>query len=281
MSSAGDQPGSTGPDAAGGEAIYSSDGLPPLPAPAPPVRSGDGGEDAVLDSEGVTPAAAFEVFGGKAYLRPSQGGGGRRAADASAEESPLVRLARLTAEVAELERDLQASAAAGGAGGERQELQLGGARPEELARLAQELSARLGAAGNAHGVVGGGAAFRGQQEGLSRLVRDEISRAPSGSPEAAAEAPAGGSGVVYELHAPASAGHGGAPGEAGMTAASAASLEERLGKIERAVGSRSSLASVASGSKSVLERLQEVEKMAARADSKALAASSAKAKVIR
>ena len=84
-----------------------------------------------------------------------------------------------------------------------------------------------------------------------------------------------------ELHAPASAGHGGAPGEAGMTAASAASLEERLGKIERAVGSRSSLASVASGSKSVLERLQEVEKMAARADSKALAASAAKAKVIR
>eukprot|EP00563_Minutocellus_polymorphus_P000719 CAMPEP_0181044670 /NCGR_PEP_ID=MMETSP1070-20121207/13391_1 /TAXON_ID=265543 /ORGANISM="Minutocellus polymorphus, Strain NH13" /LENGTH=94 /DNA_ID=CAMNT_0023123133 /DNA_START=118 /DNA_END=399 /DNA_ORIENTATION=- len=80
---------SSGADAAGGEAIYSSDGLPPLPAPVPPVSrsrrdaaassssddaadaaDADADADAVLDSDHMSPTDAFEVFGGRAYLRP-------------------------------------------------------------------------------------------------------------------------------------------------------------------------------------------------------------------
>ena len=292
----------SGADAAGGEAIYSSDGLPPLPAPVPPIKSRidkSAADDTVLDSDTVSPADAFEVFGGKAYLRPGGGsGGGRHSAAAGgtlilsaistsgdgtvAVETPLVRLARLTAEVSELEKDLASSASATVGNDGLPEEQRGGVSKEELTRLARELALRLEVAGNEHGVVAGGSGnvFRGQQDDLTRLVREELTKVQSALPAGATDdKPTESSGVVYELYASSSTGHVGCT-TAG-TAAVESSIDERLGRIERAVGAQSSLTAAAGGGRSVLERLEEAEKLVKRVDGKSLDAAAARAKVIR
>ena len=292
----------SGADAAGGEAIYSSDGLPPLPAPAPPVASSGATDDAdnVLDSDHVSPAAAFEVFGGKAYLRPGGGGGGRSVATGNLVagsssgtrtglpvEPPLVRLARLSAELSELERDLEttttSSAAAAGA-----------VSSEELTQLARELSSRLEVLSNQHGIVAGTGSgnSRTLSDNLTRLVREELAKASSSdAASAAAASESGGGGIVYELYASSATGHVGPTSAA--SAASEASIAERLGRIERAVGSTSSASAIVSTSaasggesdsgsgRSVLERLEGAERMAGRVDAKALDAAAARAKVIR
>mmetsp|Transcript_6598 Transcript_6598/g.15816 ORF Transcript_6598/g.15816 Transcript_6598/m.15816 type:complete len:425 (+) Transcript_6598:17-1291(+) len=292
----------SGADAAGGEAIYSSDGLPPLPAPVPPVTSSGATDDAdnVLDSDHVSPAAAFEVFGGKAYLRPGGGGGGRSVATGNivagsssgtrtglSVEPPLVRLARLSAELSELERDLEttttSSAAAAGA-----------VSSEELTQLARELSSRLEVLSNQHGIVAGTGSgnSRTLSDNLTRLVREELAKASSSdAASAAAASESGGGGIVYELYASSATGHVGPTSAA--SAASEASIAERLGRIERAVGSTSSASAIVSTSaasggesdsrsgRSVLERLEGAERMAGRVDAKALDAAAARAKVIR
>lgn len=322
-----------GADAAGGEAIYSSDGLPPLPAPVPPIKSrqdvpasaeaDDDDGDAILDSESMSPTDAFEVFGGRAYLRPAGGsrrsGGSAAAATAArnlvagsaagggtglAVEPPLVRLARLSAELTELERDLatssSTSAAAGAGTGS-----LAGVSNEELTKLARELSSRLEVMSNQHGIApGAGGTGKTLSDNLTRLVREELTKMEQTSTSASSDDTAaasdsngsgGGGGIVYELYASSSTGHVGPTSAA--SAASEASIEERLGRIERAVGStagststsQSSLAAAAasvsgsgaSSGRTVLERLEEAEKMAGRVDAKALDAAAARAKVIR
>mmetsp|Transcript_28197 Transcript_28197/g.46706 ORF Transcript_28197/g.46706 Transcript_28197/m.46706 type:complete len:312 (-) Transcript_28197:126-1061(-) len=96
-------------DEAGGEAIFSSDGLPPLAAPRAPkiassVSSNKQGND-VLDSNNlVDPAAAVSIFS----QRPK--------------ESAHEKLARLQREVSELEKEMQ---------------------NEDVSKLAAELSSRL------------------------------------------------------------------------------------------------------------------------------------------
>ena len=317
----------SGADAAGGEAIYSSDGLPPLPAPVPPIKSrqdvpasGETDGDAILDSESMSLTDAFEVFGGRAYLRPA--GGSRRsngaaaataagnlvagsaaggAATGLAVEPPLVRLARLSAELTELERDL-ASSATGGAGAGPS---AAGVSNEELTKLARELSSRLEVMSNQHGIApGAGGSGRALSDNLTRLVREELTKMEQTSAAASSDAASasesggsGGGGIVYELYASSSTGHVGPTSAA--SAASEASIEERLGRIERAVGSstaggtgasQSSLAAAvaagvsgggATSGRTVLERLEEAEKMAGRVDAKALDAAAARAKVIR
>jgi hypothetical protein len=285
-----------GADAAGGEAIYSSDGLPPPPAPVPPIRSAEAGDAdnndglgagaAVLDSDSMSPADAFEVFGGRAYLRP--GGGGSRNNNRStgaAVEPPLVRLARLSAELTDLERDLAASsgtaAAAAAAGG-------GTVSNDELTKLAGELSSRLEVLSNRHGVAGS----RTWSDNLTRLVREELAKTTAAASEGGGGSGGGGGGIVYELYASSSTGHAAGPASASAEAA----IEERLGRIERAVGSigvttaasQPPLAAAAGASgggassgRTVLERLEEAERMAGRVDAKALDAAAARAKVIR
>lgn len=294
----------SGADAAGGEAIYSSDGLPPLPAPVPPVASSGATDDAdnVLDSDHVSPAAAFEVFGGKAYLRPG-GGGGRSVATGNlvagsssgtrtglSVEPPLVRLARLSAELSELERDLETTTTS------TSSTAAGAVSSEELTQLARELSSRLDVLSNQHGIVAGtgGNNNRTLSDNLTRLVREELAKASSSSSDtasaAAATSESGAGGIVYELYASSATGHVGPTSAA--SAASEASIAERLGRIERAVGSSNASAivstSAASGGesdsgsgRSVLERLEEAERMAGRVDAKALDAAAARAKVIR
>ena len=293
----------SGADAAGGEAIYSSDGLPPLPAPVPPVISSGaiGDADNVLDSDHVSPAAAFEVFGGKAYLRPGGGGGrsvatGNLVAGSSSGtrtglpvEPPLVRLARLSAELSELERDLDTTTTSTAAAG--------AVSSEELTQLAMELSSRLEVLSNQHGIVAGtgGNNNRTLSDNLTRLVREELAKASSSSSDtasaAAATSESGAGGIVYELYASSATGLLGPTSAA--SAASEASIAERLGRIERAVGSTSSASAIVSTSaasggesdsgsgRSVLERLEGAERMVGRVDAKALDAAAARAKVIR
>jgi len=292
----------SGADAAGGEAIYSSDGLPPLPAPVPPVTSSGATDDAdnVLDSDHVSPAAAFEVFGGKAYLRPGGGGGGRSVATGNLVagsssgtrtglpvEPPLVRLARLSAELSELERDLETTSTSSAAAA-------GAVSSEELTQLARDLSSRLEVLSNQHGIVAGTGSgnSRTLSDNLTRLVREELAKASSSdAASAAAASESGGGGIVYELYASSATGHVGPTSAA--SAASEASIAERLGRIERAVGSTSSASAIVSTSaasggesdsgsgRSVLERLEGAERMAGRVDAKALDAAAARAKVIR
>jgi hypothetical protein len=95
-------------DEAGGEAIYSSDGLPPLATPRAPKLATNaiskGGDD-VLDSDHlVDPTAAVAIF----TQRPT--------------ESAQEKLARLQREVSELEKEMQS---------------------EDVSKLAAQLSSRL------------------------------------------------------------------------------------------------------------------------------------------
>mmetsp|Transcript_46960 Transcript_46960/g.142207 ORF Transcript_46960/g.142207 Transcript_46960/m.142207 type:complete len:289 (-) Transcript_46960:1309-2175(-) len=271
------------PDAAGGEAVFSSDGLPPLPVPPPPIPAPErsGPEDDGIDLGGVAPERAFEVFSGRVYLnneRVRNGGGSVSAPSAAGgaaavAESPLVRLARLSAEVKELEAELAASSpippdAAAGAGVDLE--------PDELTKLTRDLSSRLEVAAGKAGFGGAGgdaaAAVRGRNEQLTALVRRELERIAEEEKAKGEAAPREGGGVVYELYS------GGASSSTGeRTAPSEAALEERLLQIENAIGSPTS----SGGGKTLIHRLEEAEKMASAADEKKLEKAAARAKVIR
>ena len=86
-------------DEAGGEVVYSSDGLAALPRPpAIPAKASEGSDG--LDTKEYSAEEAFEVFSGKVY--PSEGGSNYKLW----QESPLQRLGRLQRELAELEQDV-------------------------------------------------------------------------------------------------------------------------------------------------------------------------------
>ena len=165
---------------------------------------------------------------------------------------------------------------------------------EELTQLARELSSRLDVLSNQHGIVTGTGSGNNRtlSDNLTRLVREELAKASSSDAASAAEtSESGGGGIVYELYASSATGHAGPTSAA--SAASEASIAERLGRIERAVGSSSSASAIVSTSaasggesdagsgRSVLERLEGAERMAGRVDAKALDAAAARAKVIR
>lgn len=98
-------------DAAGGEAIYSSDGLSPIPIPQPPPvpqyrKKGEKetAEDGI-DYGSNNAIESFEVFSGKVFpskTRRSQGGVG---VGGGKNESRLERLTRIQAELEEMEED--------------------------------------------------------------------------------------------------------------------------------------------------------------------------------
>jgi len=82
-------------DAGGGEAVYSSDALPPVPVPPPPPAIPQRTEDDILDSESIPANEAIEVF-------------------RHGEESRLEKLERIKKELQALEseKDLNGSSAA-------------------------------------------------------------------------------------------------------------------------------------------------------------------------
>lgn len=287
-------PGADPADEAGGEVVYSSDGLAPVLPVKPPavaavvgaaaVAGGADGEEAVLDSEQMSPQTAFEVFRGKVYsvavppgrAAPSSGGGNNNS------ESTLERLARLEREVSALEADLKATAAFPADGGRDFD--------EQLVRLAADLKSRLGVASSAR---------VSDQDELTRMIRKQVEQVQRGGggrgeAESAAKASAGGggagaptsTGLVYELY--------------GNAAGPTTALEERLLTLERLLGSPqprpsppllggsgpSAAASSPAGqgpgaAGSLLRRLEEMESLVSAVDSATLEQAATKAKVIR
>jgi len=105
-------------DAAGGEAIYSSDGLKQLPVPPPPILKRPINEDRdnntdTLDYESPSSIQAFEVFAGKVWGNNMNSAGSSRAAvgyqvpivGQRGQESRLEKLARIQAELQQLEEE--------------------------------------------------------------------------------------------------------------------------------------------------------------------------------
>jgi hypothetical protein len=159
-------------DEAGGEAIFSSDGLPPLSPPVAPVSS--------ASTESLSPLEAFEVFSGRLF--PPSSAVQQKLDD----EPPLVRLARLQTELKALEKDLQSAPSSEHFAA------------EDVTQVMQGLSSRLDSLStNAASTL-----FKGRQSDLTTLVQSSQYK----SAGSAASALTKNEGVVYELYGgPASA----------------------------------------------------------------------------
>ena len=271
-------------DPSGGEVIYGDEGLAPVAVSKPPLvqqAAGDSSSEAVLTSEQMSPQAAFEIFQGKVYsasipssspafISSSDGNKVRHVEkDEKSSLSPLERLARLQQEVAELESELQTTAADSG-----REFD------EQIVQLATDLKNRLVTASSAHVT---------EQDELTRMIRqqlEEVQKGTSGGSQGESSSKSTGmpeTGLVYELY--------------GNATSPTTTLEERLLNLERLLGnpqqqqhssSTSSSSSQmttsslsASHYKSLLHRLEDMEALVATVDSATLEKTSTKAKVIR
>jgi len=271
-------------DPSGGEVIYGDEGLAPVAVSKPPLvqqAAGDSSSEAVLTSEQMSPQAAFEIFQGKVYsasipssspafISSSDGNKVRHVEkDEKSSLSPLERLARLQQEVAELESELQTTAADSGR-----------AFDEQIVQLATDLKNRLVTASSAHVT---------EQDELTRMIRqqlEEVQKGTSGGSQGESSSKSTGmpeTGLVYELY--------------GNATNPTTTLEERLLNLERLLGnpqqqqhssSTSSSSSQmttsslsASHYKSLLHRLEDMEALVATVDSATLEKTSTKAKVIR
>ena len=271
-------------DPSGGEVIYGDEGLAPVAVSKPPLvqqAAGDSSSEAVLTSEQMSPQAAFEIFQGKVYsasipssspafISSSDGNKVRHVEkDEKSSLSPLERLARLQQEVAELESELQTTAADSGR-----------AFDEQIVQLATDLKNRLVTASSAHVT---------EQDELTRMIRqqlEEVQKGTSGGSQGDSSSKSTGmpeTGLVYELY--------------GNATNPTTTLEERLLNLERLLGnpqqqqhssSTSSSSSQmttsslsASHYKSLLHRLEDMEALVATVDSATLEKTSTKAKVIR
>lgn len=238
-------------DEAGGEVIYSSDGLPPFSIPkvnATPIDNTDDSGLSVLDTGDDAPVAqAFEVFSGKVYpvTVPSM----RPPSSLATSETPAQRLARLQQEVAELEQDISS------VGGSAEE-EGGPGFMELVSNLKSRLETQAGVAASAK-----------NQEELTRSIQQHLEEWEAKKKAEPSKAESGEAGVVYELY-----GGVGLPGTS-----STPSWEERLLQVEALVGAGTS----ASKNQSLLTRLEEMEQFLKRLDPKALEQASAKAKVVR
>jgi Dynamitin len=271
-------------DEAGGEVIFSSDGLAPIDVTKPPVLLGsssatknssigdklqpDGGTDgssgedgskeggdgdhdsAVLDSSSINVMDAFEVFKGKMYSVKTMST--TAAAKPVGKETPLQRLARLQGEITELEAELSATTST----------ESGREFDEQVVQLATELKARLKTAESASSRLP-------QQDELTRMIRQQLKQQQQlqqqmGSSTATATEPplsSSNAGVVFELY--------------GTARNPTTTVEERVTKVERIVGQSTV------STKSLLARLEDVETIMARVDPITLEQSANKAKVIR
>ena len=266
-------------DEAGGEVIYSSDGLTPVPVTKPPTVSFgsktnaaaatsttaaaagasnvDQEElDVVIESDSLSPQDAFEVFSGKVYSVKQPSSLLRRmtapssSSSSSTMETPLEKLARLQTEMNELESELRTTAANSGRDFD-----------ESLVLLATQLKTRMTAATQTR---------LAEQDELTRMIRSQLKHAKEaqgeeggkgGSTDTTATTSPSTTGIVYELY--------------GTASNPTTTLEERLIKLERLVGSSTT------SQKSLLGRLEELETLVKHLDEKKLEQAQLKAKVIR
>jgi len=247
-------------DEAGGEIVYSDDGIAPAIITKPPeiprrdgVTTDEGGNDDnnILTSEDLPPQLAFEIFQGKVYSSsypPSSTGSSLIMSNTK--ESPLTRLARLKQEITEVEAQLSTTVAGSGQ-----------AFDEPLVELATTLKTQLMTLSSTPRVL--------EHDDLTRLIRqqlDSLSDVPTTSKDGSKGVPSDGTntGVVYELY--------------GNASNPTTTVEDRLVRLERAVGSQSS---TSVGNKTLLQRLEEMESLVKAVDPMALEQTATKAKVIR
>lgn len=228
-------------DEAGGEIVYSSDGLSPVAATKPPEVNQQNipSEEAVLDSDDLSPETAFEVFQGKVYSTATSGNTRKKAKE---DESPVEKLARLSTEVAELETMLKSTASTSG-----KEFD------EQLVGLATDLKSRLDSASSQ----------KMDHDDLTRLMQQQLQSLrdqPAGTskpPEASS------TGVVYELY--------------GTATNPTSTMESRIIKLERLLGSSQNQVT----HNSLVSRLEELESLVQTVNPSVLEQTATKAKVIR
>ncbi|KAL3944579.1 MAG: hypothetical protein SGBAC_001345 [Bacillariaceae sp.] len=235
-------------DEAGGEVIFSSDGLSPAAVTKPPTVSqstSDG--ETILDSDDLAPETAFEVFQGKVYSTQgvvnNNNNKSKFAAPASSDETPLEKLARLSTEVAALEAQLGANASTSGKDFD-----------EQLVGLASDLKTRLQTVSS----------NKMEHDDLTRLMKQQLDTLKDGgSAPAAAESSTGKTGVVYELY--------------GSASNPTSTMESRIVKLERLLGSSQNQVT----HNSLVSRLEELESLVQTVDPTVLDSTATKAKVIR
>jgi hypothetical protein len=318
-------------DEAGGEAIFTSDGLPSLSAPLPPPSSNSSNavgigtssatatdnddddiannNDAIISVEAVDQRKAFDTFqdagtGWMGLSHPTKNnvtsvGPSSGSTSGVGWEDPRRKLFQLKSEIDLLEKSLleQQKRQAEVDDNENRE-------NEELRVATLELKSKLTSLGLVSDVSLSNM-LRGRQVDLSMLITKDIEKfntttdhgdgnlnlskdlenlsikkGEEGMKEGDATTKMGNK-IVYELYRDTTT-----TTVKSTTSSSSSSreimLEERLRKLELALGSSSSTPSGVDGSdKSILERIEEAEKLTQQVDSKSMDKLAAKAKVIR
>lgn len=246
-------------DEAGGESIFSSDGLPSLSLPAPPSSTSANTTDETSDAvivESINTLNVFENFIVKSDVEKGFWGLSKHGEETERVidvDDPRRRLFRLKKEIDELECELMKQAA------EREE------NVDEFTSMSNELRDRLEKMGmkdeDALAIM-----LRGRQEDLSRVIARDMEKFGSTDANIISEGmQAGEKGkIVYELYKSDS-----------VTSSREILLEERLRHLEMAVGS-GGVEGV-----SLFERVEEAMKLAKEMDAKEVDKVAAKAKVIR
>lgn len=300
------------------ETIYSSDGLPSIvlplpPPPLPPIggvgggqddtnakndNNEDGGQDAIIETQSATdPRAAFNVFynnnnnldfsTGPNSLYRTRPTNDVPSSMTTAWEDPRRRLFRLRAEIESLEHAFAI---------EKEENTLldnnndDHADQAAAAVTASELKSRI------HALLPGedfASMLRGRQEALSSVIARDMDRLAAvhdnkfeGVEKGKGEGDNDGVGkIVYELYKECGGGGG---KNIKAVAESEMALEERLRKLELAVGSSFPSSTMIGSSissndvnKSILQRIEEAEQLVREVDSSAIDKLAARAKVVR
>jgi hypothetical protein len=247
-------------DEAGGESIFSSDGLPSLSLPAPPTAASNAGPsssetDDVVIEESINTLSVFENFIVKTDV--DKGLWGILSKDGDQTEAPVIdvddprrKLFRLKREIDQLESELAAAA-------------MTEDNHEFYTSMSNELRNRLERMGLKDDVALA-TMLRGRQEDLSRVIARDMEK--FGPPKAIDEEVEDGEKgkIVYELY----------KSDNCSTSSGERLLEERLRYLEMAVGSSGE-------GVSLFERVEEAMKLAKEVDAKEVDKFAAKAKVIR
>lgn len=276
-------------DEAGGEAVFSSDGLPALSTPLPPpvIKSAaginyadDDNADAVIE-ETTTPVDVFESFHAHANAI-GWSGLSKLTIDnvdvSTSAEDPRRTLFRLRAEVDRLEGAFAAE-------GQKQQQSSDASEQYQL----QQLKSRL------ENMFGGGVSadltleklLRGRQEDLSRVIAKDLRNFQQGDLSEDMEKmninadaddnknKTRGGKIVYELFS-SSLGQQ----QHSQSSPRSSTFDERLRKLETILGSTTTATDTIS-STSLLQRLNDAERLTKEMDMKEVDKLAAKAKVIR
>jgi hypothetical protein len=240
-------------DQAGGEVVYASDGpadgvAPPAVAVRFPIRTATDTIEGVLDERSQTTAVqAFEVFSGKLYAPTASDSTGNNSRGSLQPETPLERLARLQRELAELEQSVT------GGNGPLSDTDTDAAvDQDDWNRTVSDLQTRLQQTRHAY-------QWPQQQEQLTAALERAVQQGGS-SPAAVPAASA------TTTQPPTS---------------TTAALEERMRRLEVAVGSNSTNSSTTSMTPSWSERLRVMESQVSKLDSHQLQVAVNRSKVIR